>query len=184
MVPSVSLKHFFNLSLVFFYFMDKVFLLADEELIIRNGGEMPEVTFHSSLFYLTKDLEGPQITLDSQDLLRLKKAVIQGYRKIILRDLEPANRDQGFYRGLERCRINWLRLERFCAYEELNLDGFRLEIITALKNFLAREVSETQKGLRSSSINCSVAKLASLSDRLGLDPAELPDGWQHICLEI
>ena len=39
---------------------NKLELLADEELIIRDGGEMPEVTFHNSLYYLTKDHDGVQ----------------------------------------------------------------------------------------------------------------------------
>jgi hypothetical protein len=162
--------------------MDKVALLADEELMIQNGGEIPEVTFHNSLFYLTQDAEGPQIRLDQEDLLQLKKAVLQGYKRIILRDLLPENRDQGFYRGLERCRVNWLRLSRFCEMEQLEIENIRRKIIAALKNFMAREVLEIREGLRSSSVNCSVRALSSLLDNLGLEPDELAPGWQNICL--
>ncbi len=156
-------------------------MLADEELIIRDGGEMPEVTFHSCLFYLTKDAEGPQIRLDEEDLLQLKEAVLQGYHRIILRDLLPENRDQGFYRGLERCRLNWQRLARFCECEQLEIEGLRGQIIVALKNFMLLEVAEIRAGIRCSSVNCSAQALSSWLDNLGLESEELPTGWQNIC---
>lgn len=174
----ISLIYLFD----FFDFMDKIALLADEELLIRDGGEMPEVTFHSSIYYLTEDAEGPQINLNDDDLKYLKQAVIKGYSRIILRDLEPENRDQGHYRGLERCRVNWQRLARFCACEQLDVEGPRGEIIAALKNFMIREVAEVREGLRCSSVNCSSQAISSLLDNLGLGPDELPEGWQNICL--
>lgn len=162
--------------------MNKVAILADEVLIIRDGGEMPEVTFHSCLYYLTKDGEGPHISLDQDDLLQLKEAVIQGYLRIILRDLSLENRDLGHYRGMERCRVNWQRLSRFCACEQLNLEDIRERVSGALLTFMECEVAEVCNGLRCSSVNCSSEALSSLVESLLLRDDDLPDGWQNICL--
>lgn len=164
--------------------MNKAALLYDEELIIRDGGEMPEVNFHGSIFYLSEDHKGPRITLDPEDHHHLKVAVLQGYRRIILRDLMPENRDKGLYRGLERCRVNWRRLVRFCKTERLNIEEIRSETVFALKNFMILECAEVGAGLRHSSINCTTQGLASFLEDLGLEADELPDGWQDMCLAI
>lgn len=161
--------------------MNKVDLLADEELIIVDGGEIPEVTFHSSLYYLTEDRDGPQIDLDREDLLRLKKAVIGCYKRIMLRDLTLENRDKGLYRGLERCRLNWQRLIKFCHNESLDYEHVREDIVRSLKKFLAIEVTEVCAGRRASSINCSDELLDEFFNNLKLAPDELPKGWRKIC---
>lgn len=161
--------------------MDKDAILYDEELLIIDGGEMPEVAFHSSLHYLTKDPYGPHIPVNSADLLRLKKAVVQGYRNIILRDISPDNRDKGLYRGLNRCCINWQRLRQFCLREHLGLEKERCEIGLVLKKFMSKEVAEVLKGQRLSSINCAPDDIHCLCQNLNLDVTEFPEGWQEIC---
>jgi len=162
--------------------MDKEDILADEELLIRDGGEMPEVTFHSSLNYLTHDDDGPRLILNSDDIRRLKKAVVHGYKQIILRDLTPDNRDKGLYRGLERCCLNWQRLENFCRREALDLKEVRREVSEFLKRFMSIEVKEVIEGQRPSSINCRPDDIHCLCENLRIDPKEFPDGWQKLCV--
>ncbi|MCK4838975.1 MAG: hypothetical protein KAS94_09220, partial [Desulfobulbaceae bacterium] len=81
--------------------------LADELLLVRHSGEIPEVALHGSIFFLTRDPNGPTIEITPAELLLLKKMVVSRYQEIIHRDLDPNNRDKGLYRGLGRCIINW-----------------------------------------------------------------------------
>ena len=97
--------------------MKKEDLLTDEVLIIEESGEMPEVAYHGTIYYLTRDPDGPSLTLDAQDHIPLKKAVIQRYMTIMIRDLTPDNRSKSLYRGLERCICNWQRLKLFSTRE-------------------------------------------------------------------
>jgi hypothetical protein len=161
--------------------MNKIEILADEELIIRDGGEIPEVTFYSSIYYLTEDPNGPIISLSEDDLVPLKKAVVHCYRKIMLRDLFLENRDKGLYRGLERCRLNWERLVKFCRSEHLDFGKEKEDIRKALKKFLRCEIAEVDKKLRQSSINCSKQALLGFCNQLGLENTDLPDNWQDVC---
>ncbi len=67
---------------------DKAALLADELLIVRHSGEIPEVALHSSIYYLTQDPDGPTISIDAEDLDQLKGAALERYQEIIFRDLD------------------------------------------------------------------------------------------------
>jgi len=160
---------------------EKGSLLADEFLLVRHSGEIPEVALHSSLYYLTEDPNGPGITLAAGDLSLLKDAVEGRYREIILRDLDPENRDKGLYRGLARCLANWQRLSRFCRREGRDIRAIRLEVAKALQRFIARELRDVQSGRRISCINCSADELRQLAGDLYLADDDLPDGWQFLC---
>ncbi|MHB1014801.1 MAG: hypothetical protein ACYC2W_05950, partial [Desulfurivibrionaceae bacterium] len=72
---------------------DRESLLAEEILIVRHSGEIPEIAFHSSLYYLCEDPAGPQLTLREKELDILRQQVVARYRDILLRDLSPENRD-------------------------------------------------------------------------------------------
>ena len=80
--------------------IDKKSLTAEEVFVVLHSGEIPEVTFHESLYYLTEDAEGPGLQTKNDDVFPLKQAVVKRYRVIILRDLDPGNRDKRIYRGL------------------------------------------------------------------------------------
>jgi len=54
-------------------------LLAEEWLIVRHSGGIPEITLHSSLYYLSKESDGPQLSLSEEELSRLKDAAAQRY---------------------------------------------------------------------------------------------------------
>ena len=161
--------------------IDKNSHIEEEAFVIKHSGEIPEVTLHESLYYLTQDPEGPGLSLNGKDILPLKLAVVGRYRTIILRDLEPKNRDERSYRGLARCAANWQRLLKFCRREGLDSAAIRDETAAALQNFLQKELSDVQSGGRSSCLNCPYMEIERLVKDLGLAPDSLPDGWQDLC---
>jgi len=155
--------------------------LAEEVFVVQHSGEIPEVTFHESLYYLTEDTEGPGLSLKSDDIIPLKHAVVSRYREIILRDLNPENRDKSIYRGLARCSANWQRLLKFCNRENLEYSKIQTEVSGSLRKFLQQEVIDVQNGNRHSSINCSQTEVEELVVSLRLLTDDLPKGWQDLC---
>ena len=160
---------------------DKKTYIEEETFIVRHSGEIPEVAYHGSLYYLTEDPTGPGIELDLDDTKPLQLAVVERYREIVLRDLEPANRDKGLYRGLTRCLANWQRLLKFCVREKLDLQVIQNEAAMALKEFFNNEIDDVINGNRNSCINCSAKEIETLVDSLGLSVDDLPEGWQELC---
>jgi hypothetical protein len=157
------------------------FLLSEEIVLIRNSGEIPEVAFHGSLYFLTRDPDGPGIRLTAEDLALLEDQVVVRYLEIIHRDLTPENRERRIYRGLARAAVNWQRLLKFCRKTARDPDWHRRETAKALQNFLVREVEEVKKSGRSSAVNCTVGALMDFASELGLAPEEKPRGWQDLC---
>ena len=160
---------------------DKKACIEEEALIVRHSGEIPEVAYHGSLYYLTEDPTGPGIELGPEDTKPLSQAVVERYREIVLRDLKPANRDKGLYRGLARCAANWQRLEKFCAREKLDFQVIQNEAATALKEFLINEIDDVVNDNRSSCVNCSAKEIEILVNSLGRSLVDLPEGWQELC---
>lgn len=161
---------------------DKNFLIEEEMIIVRNSGEIPEIAYHGSLYYLSKDPEGPKIELTANDLYKLKNQVVARYKEIMLRDLTPENRDKSIYRGLKRTIINWNRLCTFCKREKHHKKGVQKEIAGALQSFLHQEMADIKNGSRKPCINCSGKHLDNFIKELGIDLCSLPKGWQEICL--
>ncbi|MEW6594545.1 MAG: hypothetical protein AB1413_06720 [Thermodesulfobacteriota bacterium] len=162
---------------------DKETLLDEELLLVRNSGEIPEIAFHSALHYLAADPDGPGLTLSAADIRLLEKQVVARYREILLRDLDPANRDLRLYRGIKRCIFNWGRLGKFCGRQGLACDeALRREIGAALCAFLHNEALEVREGLRASSVNCTAQELTTLCEALAVEAHHLPAGWQKLCL--
>ncbi len=162
--------------------VDKKTYIEEEAFVVLHSGEIPEVTLHESLYHLTEDSDGPVLMLDGKDILPLKQAVVSRYREIILRDLDPANRDKSIYRGLARCAANWQRLEKFCRRENLALQAIRDEVAIALGQFFDNEIRDVQSGSRVSCINCSHQEIENLAYSLGSSLDNLPKGWQELCL--
>ena len=160
---------------------DKGTHIAEEAFVILHSGEIPEVTYHESLYFLTEDAEGPCLKLNFDDILSLKQAVVKRYRVIILRDLDPQNRDKSLYRGLARCLANWKRMEKFCAMEKIDSSAIRIETADALIIFLCNEIADVRSGGRSSSVNCCQAEIEELAQLLRLSAGDLPEGWQKLC---
>ena len=156
--------------------------LPDELLIVRHSGEIPEVALHGSIFFLTRDPNGPGIEITQQELLLLKKETVARYQEIINRDLDSNNRDKSLYRGLARCIINCQRLKRFCQREGLATGSFRKEVALALISLLSKELFDIAANRRVSSINCTRIELGEFIKELGIKSKDLPEGWPAICL--
>ncbi len=161
---------------------DKENYLCDEVLILSDSGEIPEIAYHTTLYYLCEDPEGPNLTLDERDLARLQDAVLARCRWIIMRDLDPENRGEGIYRGVARSKANWQRLKNFCRRQGRDepVEPLRGEVAQALLDFLGRELAEVKEGA-TSSLNCCLADLEAFVVELGLVPALLPVGWEKLC---
>ncbi|MHB8148545.1 MAG: hypothetical protein ACYDIB_00120 [Desulfobulbia bacterium] len=155
--------------------------LAEELLIVRHSGEIPEIAFHSSLYYLCEDPDGPQLTLGQNELDLLRQQVVARYREILLRDLSPENRDARIFRGLKRCIFNWERLGKFCARQAMEIEAtLRQEIAEALRCFLQQEANEVRAGLRQSCLNCTREELDGFAREIGVGPEELPEGLEML----
>jgi len=149
--------------------------LTEELLIVRHSGEIPEIAFHGSLYYLCEDPDGPQLSLGQQELDLLRQQVVARYREIMLRDLSPENRDTRIYRGLKRCIFNWERLGKFCSRQAMTVEDVRQEIAEALRCFLRQEANEVRAGLRQSCLNCTREDLDGFAREIGVGPEELPE---------
>jgi len=113
----------------------------EAELIVLEGGEIPEVAYWNAWFFLTSPPpEGLGLHLKAEEVRHLKEAVCQRYLTIIRRDLTPENIGKPHYRGVVRARINWERLQRFARKEGFFANGWRQEIQRALQDFI-KEVS-------------------------------------------
>ena len=150
-------------------------LLAEELLIVRHSGEIPEIAFHGALHYLCEDPAGPQLTLNQEELDSLRQQVVARYREILLRDLSPENRDTRIYRGLRRCIFNWERLGKFCGRQAMSVEDLRREIAEALRGFLRQEADEVRAGLRQTCLNCTKEELAAFAKEIGVRSEELPE---------
>lgn len=156
--------------------------LQEEAFLILHSGETPEIAFHSALYYLFEDQDGPRLSPDRIDLMPLKRAVFERYKKILLRDLMPSNRDKRIYRGIARSIANWHRLKNFCSREGFSLEKIRQETINHLQAFLEQELKDISLSRRSkSSINCTFEELEAFAMELGIEPSKLPDGIEKLC---
>jgi len=156
-------------------------ILDEEVLIVRNSGEIPEIALHSSLYYLEEDEEGPRFALREEELENLYVAALERAREIVLRDLDPDNRDLRMYRGPARSIVNWQRLQNLSRRINRQSPGFADTVSGALVSYLHREVQDVRASVRVSSVNCSCSQLLSFSEELGLDADSLPAGWESLC---
>lgn len=160
---------------------DRESILEEEIIILRNSGEIPEIALHSALYYLQDDEAGPNMELREEELQQLYDAALSRAREIVLRDLDPGNRDLGLYRGVSRSIANWKRLQDFCGRINRLCPGFRQTVAQALLAFMERECADIQNDLRGSCVNCSAEEIRNFCKELRLDPSDLPDGWTGLC---
>ena len=158
-------------------------LLEEELIILRNSGEIPEIALHTSLYFLSEDEEGPRFTLRDDERQLLYQAALARAREIVLRDLEPRNRDLRIYRGLARSMVNWRRLRNLCGRINRDCPGFQEQVAQALLDFLDNERREVRAGGRASAVNCSARALEAYCRELGLEVSSLPEGWAALCPE-
>ncbi|MCI5145059.1 MAG: hypothetical protein D3923_05890, partial [Candidatus Electrothrix sp. AR3] len=113
----------------------------------------------------------------------LQKAALSRCKEIVLRDLEPANRDRRIYRGPLRSIYNWQRYQCFCTrIDQQEDERFRENVAQALASFFAKELADVQAGRKKSSVNCTDADLLAFTQQLDLTEQHLPSGWQELCL--
>ncbi len=157
--------------------------LDNEWFLVRHSGETPEIALYSAIHYLTEAEDGPKLSLTEEQYGLLKEAAAERYREIVLRDLQPENRDKAIYRGLNRAIINFQRFECFCRRQRLDGQNFKKEVAASLLFFLATECVEVAKGSRVSSINCSFQELNAFGRKIGLVEDRLPRHIETICPE-
>jgi len=149
-------------------------VLADEWIIVRNSGEIPEITYHSALHFLEKDTDGPGFLLCEEERTELKEAAVQRYHEIILRDIDIENFHKTLYRGIERTIYNWSRFRAFCERQNLDFDGFRESVATALLLFLEQGRIAAGETLPAQFLNCDLDSLQAFAEELRLE--QLPLG--------
>lgn len=163
---------------------DRTAAIDDELVIIRNSGEIPEVALHNALHFLSQDPEGPELTLAPDELRRLQQAVVERYRRIILRDLDPRLRDKSVYRGIARGITNWERLGRFITRNPFAIKDLKTEIAHALQVFLEQEITDVAAGRRDTCIDCGLRDLQAFSAAVGFNLGDLPPEWmRHLRLD-
>jgi len=158
-------------------------LLADEWLIVRNSGEIPEITFHSTLHYLQEASDGPELVLIEEELRALKDAAIQRYHEIILRDLDINNFHQSVYRGVKRALYNQKRCEAFMERQAILEKDFQKIAAQTLVLFLKQGAAVAGKTLPDVFINCSMAELIELAGEFEVTVEAFPVGIERFCLQ-
>jgi len=162
---------------------DREAILEEELIILRNSGEIPEIALHTTLYYLEEDVEGPRLALTEEELDRLYDAALARAREIVLRDLDPGNRDLSLYRGPARSIVNWHRLQNFCQRIGRQCHGFNRTVSNALLAFIQREFDDAERSLRTSSVNCTAEEIRLFCKELRLDMDLLPGRWTCLCRE-
>ncbi|MBU0681657.1 MAG: hypothetical protein KKD73_09565 [Proteobacteria bacterium] len=155
-------------------------LLAEELFMLTAGGEMPEVAFHSAVYYLTKDKDGPALELGEEDIALLKGAVVQRYTAIVLRDLCPENKHTSIFRGLKRSAANWQRLVAYAARENIDLAAIQIHVAQALLNFLQHEYDAVICRGEVGCVNCSQERLVDYANTLGVVLDREIEQWRKL----
>ena len=157
-------------------------MLEDEWLIVRNSGEIPEITYHASLYFLEKDPHGPAITLSDEQKRYLQEAAVARYREIVLRDLQIENFAKTIYRGVRRTIYNWHRYQAFCARQELHSGSFNEVVGEALVRFLEQGCRAAGKELPEQFVNCTVHELLQFMNDIGVQAALVPGDLAQHCI--
>ncbi|MBU0664102.1 MAG: hypothetical protein KJ990_06090 [Proteobacteria bacterium] len=167
-------------------------VLEDEWLIVRNSGEIPEIAFHSTYYYLTEDPDGPQLQLDREEIQYLQEAATARYQEIILRDLCFENRELTIYRGVQRAIFNWRRSVAFCERQDIACHDLRSTTKEAFLLLLkkARRTNSTAP-ISPGAINtfpslafvfnCSSHDLTLFAQELGITKEQLPADLSLFC---
>ena len=145
-------------------------IFEEADFILLQGGEMPEVALHESLY----SLERLGIDPDPDEKRRLEGAVLERYRVIVRRDLDLRNRCFSHFRGPARARVNVGRLLRFAAGRDLNASPAVSEARTMLSEYLATEAMEIESGRAWNTVGLNRVELTAFLSELGAyDPETL-----------
>jgi hypothetical protein len=147
---------------------------------IEHSGEMPEVAFYESLYYLTEEEEGPKLILTLSDMKRLEDAAINRFKTIILRDLKFANRRSSIFRGLKRATINYNRLKKYQKRKNRMDPGLEKMIGRFLLEYIRRECEEISDRRHYRTINCTREELEQFANELGVN---ITPEYNNMCFE-
>ncbi len=157
-------------------------ILEDELFLLKDSGELPEIAYHSSLYYLTKDQDGPGLVLTEVEEQLLQEAALERCQEIVLRDLTPDNRGLGLYRGPRRSIYNWQRYCTFCQrIDQRQDDAFKESVAQALVHFIRQEADDVEEGDRESSVNCTMEDLLAFAEEVGILRLDLDVGRLFLC---
>lgn len=147
---------------------------------IENSGEMPEVAFYESLYYLTEEEDGPKLILTSADIKFLEDAVVNRFKTIILRDLEFANRKSSIFRGLKRAIINYDRLKKYQKKKNRADSGIEKAIGYSLIEYIRCECEDISDKRHYRTINCKRDELEHFAEELGVN---ISPEYKDICFK-
>ncbi len=156
-------------------------ILADEWLIVRNSGEIPEIAFFSSLYYLTEDDDGPHMSLSDEEIHVLQEAAAERCREIVLRDMLLENFHKTIYRGIKRSIYNWQRYQTFCRRQSISLHDFRPAAAQTFLLFLKQGVTAAGNSVPEVFINCSLEELIRFGEELEVEKEQLPENMGLFC---
>jgi len=156
-------------------------LLEEEWLIVRNSGEIPEIAFHSALYYLTEDTDGPQLQLHVEERDSLQAAAAERYQEIILRDLCYDNRTLPIYRGVRRAIFNWRRFVAFCERQNASCASQRIITAEAFLVLMNKVMNGDNPTSSSSIFNCSRQELLLFTRELALDESHVASSILESC---
>jgi len=158
-------------------------LVENEWYIVRYSGEIPEIAYNSSIYFLTRATAGPMIALSESHLDRLKQAAVDRYKEIILRDLLHENVSKSIYRGVVRSICNYNRFTQFCRRQDLSPDKIRNVARQTLSEFLQIEFQLLASNNSTTVINCSFSELTSFAQTLGTSFLSEYSLFEPLCLE-
>lgn len=144
-------------------------VIENEWYIVRHSGETPEIAYNSAIYYLSRAQDGPHVCLDEEQIELLKKAAVDRYAEIVLRDLHHVNSTKSIYRGIGRSIINYRRFCMFCSRQQLEVTLLRSQVAEALLVFLETEIEQLQNLNRPSIINCTYKELQDYAALLGVE---------------
>jgi hypothetical protein len=156
--------------------------IENEWYIVRYSGETPEIAYNSAIYYLSRAQDGPHICLDKEQVESLKKAAVDRYTEIVLRDLQHGNSTKSIYRGIGRSIINYRRFCMFCKRQQLEVGQVRRQAADALLVFLEIEIEQLQSLNRPSIINCTYKELKSYAVELGVEMGSRYEALEKQCL--
>jgi hypothetical protein len=159
-------------------------LIDDEWYIVRYSGEIPEIAYNSSIYFLTRATTGPQITLSDFHLDRLKGAAVDRYEEIILRDLLHENVGKSIYRGIVRSMCNYSRFTQFCRRQNLSPEAVRTMTGQVLSEFLQVEFSQVASKNYNTVINCTFSELTSFAQTLDVSFLSEYSIFESLCPEV
>ena len=156
-------------------------LIENEWYVVRYSGETPEIAYNSAIYYLTRATDGPQVTLTPTHIGRLKKAAVDRYEEIILRDLFHENVGKSIYRGVVRSICNYGRFIQFCRRQDLSPEKIKVNAADVFSKFLQVEFEQLSSKDYKTVINCSYEDLRGYA--LTLETSFLPgySGFEPIC---